>query len=422
MNGNQSSFPTKWSMATFIAILILASSVLAAGQTYTTVYRFKGGNDGERPGGLISDEAGNLYGTTSLEGGSQSGGTVYQLSASTGHWTESVIYSFCAQSNCTDGAGPEAELVFDTAGNLYGVTSYGGAAGAGVVFELSPQGNTWTETVIYNFKNYDQPVPGLVFDKAGNLYGAHFSSGEKGRGAVYQLTPSQGGGWTYTAICSFGRRNDGFPSHGPIISEAGNLYGTMYYQPHSPSNGVYELKPPATKGGAWTERVLYTFCSQSNCSDGDNPLGRLIFDGKGTLYGTTYWGGASQLGTVFKLTPQAGAWTESVVYNFCTQSHCADGENPQGRLLFDGKGNLYGTTLGGGGNGMRGTLFQLTPPANQGATWTETVLHRFTGTHGDGSQPLFGVIQGKRGLWGTAYGGGRNDLCPGGCGPIFLLH
>jgi len=425
MSHKQNLFLLKWPMAIFVAILMLAGSILAAGQTEKVVYRFQGGNDGGSPeGGLISDQVGNFYGTTS-GGGVGGGGTVFQLSPPAeqgGRWTFTVLHSFTGGN---DGTGPVGELIFDQTGNLYGVTLGGGSAQAGTVFQLTPQGNTWTETVIYNFQFYDQPVGGLVFDKAGNLYGAHFSGGENNRGAVFQLTPSQSGGWTYTAICSFGKgRQDGWPVAGPIISKAGNLYGVMYGGSDcNPAcqGSVYELKTPAMQGGAWTQRVLYNFCSLSNCSDGGGPEGRLIFDRKGNLDGVTEFGGSGGGlgGTVFQLTPHGGSWTEAVLYNFCTQSTCTDGTGPLTGVILDGKGNLYGTTsLGGNGCFGCGAVFQLTPPATQGDAWTETVLHSFRG-RGDGYQPQAGLVRGNFGrLWGTTIaGGGKNYF-----GTVFKVH
>jgi uncharacterized repeat protein (TIGR03803 family) len=423
MNPRQNAFFTKWPMAIFIVVMILAGGVLAVGQTERVVYRFQDGSDGFQPqGGLITDQAGNFYGTTSV-GGVGGGGTVFQLSPPAqqgGHWSKTVLYSFTGGN---DGGFPFGELVFDQIGNLYGVTLGGGPAQAGTVFRLIPQGGTWTETVIYSFQYYDQPVGGLVFDKVGNLYGAHFSGGENNRGAVFQLTPSQGGGWTYAPIYSFGRgRQDGWPVAAPIIGESGNLYGMMNGGTDcDPCQGsVYELKHPASQGGVWTERVLYDFCSQSKCSDGAGPAGRLIFDRKGNLDGVTEFGGSGGVdggGTVFQLTPHGGSWTESVLYNFCTQSKCTDGTEPLTGVILDGKGNLYGTTNLGGRCFGCGAAFELTPPAIQAGAWTETVLHSFTAGE-DGAEPMAGLTRGKFGrLWGTTIAGGKNYF-----GTVFKIH
>jgi uncharacterized repeat protein (TIGR03803 family) len=426
MNCKQNLFPTKWTMALSLAVLMLAGSVLAVGQTENVIYRFQGGKDGLVPyGGLISDQAGNFYGTT--EGAGAHGyGTVFQLSQVGGHWTEAVLYAFCALSNCSDGGKPFGELILDQAGNLYGITLLGGSVGGGTVFELTPQGSTWTETVIYNFPSNIQPAHGLVFDEAEDLYGAMCNGGVYGAGAVFQLTPGQGG-WTAALIHSFTGHDGSCPVSGPIINVGGNLYGS--FSGTSNTGGVYELKAPLTQGDAWIERVLYGF---KGGNDGANPSGRLVFDQKGNLYGVTRQGGTSKGGTVFQLVRQGVSWTEAVIYSFCSQPHCSDGKDPRAGVIVDGKGNLYGTTYFGGNGGdcgtfanECGTVFQLTPPASQGGAWTETVLHNFNNTGGDGNLPEFGLIHGKFGsLWGTTPEGGKTVgpcAANGGCGTVFRV-
>jgi hypothetical protein len=176
------------------------------------------------------------------------------------------------------------------------------------------------------------------------------SGGEKGEGQIFQLTPSQGGGWTETVIHSFtGGADGGNPVTGPIIDKSGNLFGLIEQGPGEDYNGaVYELKAPSTHGSVWTERVLYSF---KGGSDAAQPSGRLLFDHKGNLDGESRYGGAFDGGTVFQITRQRGSWTEAVLYSFCTQSNCADGRQPEGGLIVDGKGNLYGTTI----NALAGT-------------------------------------------------------------------
>jgi len=415
----QNLCPTKWSMAIFIAMVVLAGSVFAVGQTERVVYRFHGGNDGADPdGGLISDQAGNFYGAV-RGGGAHDYGAIFQMSPPAGqggHWTESVIYNFTGGN---DGGVPTGELIFDQAGNLYGMALLGGSTGGGTVFELTPRGGTWTETAIYNFQSNDQPVPGVVFDKAGNLYGATAAGG--GHGSVFQLAPSQGGGWTETTIYSFGAAHKGrTPLYGPAINRAGNLYGLLQYGSTGASGGVYQLKAPAQQGGAWTERVLYSF---KGGSDGGNPSGGLVFDQKGNLYGVSQQGGAFRHGTVFQLVRQGSSWSKTLVYSFCSQHNCRDGFNPMAGLLTDNKGNLYGTTALGGAVHY-GTVFQLTPPAAQGDPWTQTVLHNFTNLGGDGNGPATArLIRGKFGsLWGTTTRGGKTEgECARtlGCGTVF---
>jgi uncharacterized repeat protein (TIGR03803 family) len=430
MSRVQDLFSPKCPTAIFIAILMLVSSVLAVGQTETVIHRFGGNRDGLDPrGGLIADSVGNFYGTT-CGGGSGHNGTVFQLAVQGGRWTKNLLYAFTGAS---DGSCPYGELVFDQAGNLYGA-AFSGDGLSDTVFQLQPstQGNPWTESVIYSFEASAELTDGLVFDQAGNLYGATYYGGEKGKGQVFQLTPSQGGVWTETAIHSFTGPADGSnPLAGPIIGKSGNLYGVLQQGPGTHYDGaVYEMKAPSTQAGGWTEHVLYNF---KGGNDGAEPSGRLILDWKGNLDGVTRLGSPSNQGTVFQLTLQNDSWTEAVLYSFCTQSGCSDGAQPQAGVLVDGKGNLYGTTLYGGTGGACqnsyscGTVFQLTPPTMQGDPWTQTVLHSFTGNGGDGNMPFAGLVHGKTGsLWGTTPTGGGKTAPPcsgsGGCGTVFNVR
>src|ERR1017187_5420046 len=322
--------------------------------------------------GLIFDGAGNLYGTT-LGG---QGGSVFELTPTAGGgWTEKVLHSF---GNGTDGEDPQAGLIFDAAGNLYGTTIAGGTYGGGTAFELTPAaGGGWTEQVLLNFDGTDgqHPYGALIFDAAGNLYGTTSYGGTYDYGTVFELTPAAGGGWTETVLHNFNDNGtDGYwPYAGLIFDAVGNLYGTTYgggvYT--SCTNGsflgcgtVFELTP--TAGGGWTEKVLHSF---GNGTDGEDPQAGLIFDAAGNLYGTTIAGGTYGGGTAFELTPAAGGgWTEQVLLNF----DGTDGQHPYGALIFDAAGNLYGTTSYGGTYDY-GTVFELTPAAGGG--WTETVLH-----------------------------------------------
>jgi uncharacterized repeat protein (TIGR03803 family) len=235
--------------------------------------------------------------------------------------TETVLHSFPGGS---DGGNPQAGLIADSAGNLYGTTFNGGASNYGAVFKLTPGG---TEKVLYSFtggSNGNNPSSGLTADSTGNLYGTTFYGGASNYGAVFKLAP----GGTETVLYSFkGGTSDGAnPWSGSLIADSsGNLYGTTQYGgAFAPTIGastgtVFQLSPPATAGGAWTERVLYNFCSLPSCSDGAVPYSGLIADSSGNLYGTTGLGGASgasNYGVVFKLAPPAtagGAWTETVL-------------------------------------------------------------------------------------------------------------
>jgi len=391
-----------------IAILMWAPGAGAASK-YKTLYKFSGGKDGEFPqASLIFDQAGNLYGTT-LEGGDQGLGTVFKLAPSAdGNWRESVLYSFCSRTNCSDGAGTYAGLIFDQAGNLYGTTELGGAHNEGTVFKLAPNADgSWRESVLHSFCSRtncgdgENPDASLIFDQSGNLYSTTSSGGANNGGTVFKLAPSADGSWRESVLysfCSSPNCSDGAePLASLIFDQAGNLYGTTYG--FGGAGTVFKLTPNAD--GSWRESVLHTFCSRPHCSDGVNPIASLIFDQAENLYGTTELGGAHDKGTVFRLAPNAdGSWRESVLHSFCSRTNCSDGDNPFASLIFDQAGNLCSTTSSGGAHGG-GTVFKLVPNSNGG--WKETVLHTFL--NHPGAQPRAGVIFDAAGdLYGTSGG------------------
>jgi uncharacterized repeat protein (TIGR03803 family) len=351
----------------------------SGGWTQTILHDFGSGTDGRNPdASLIFDAAGNLYGTTlgggagECNGGANSCGTVFELVASAGGgWTEKVLYSF--GGNSTDGYGPSGSLIFDAAGNLYGTTGTGGVYGFGTVFELSPtEGGAWTEKVLHSFTGTggSSPLANLIFDTAGNLYGTTRMGGRHNAGTVFELVPTRAsGGWTIKTLHDFGGgvTEGDQPFAGVIFDAAGNLYGTTQAGGTGtcgfPGCGtVFELTP--TTGGSWTSTILHSF--DNNGTDGYGPLAGLAFDGKGDLYGTTFVGGTGACkpegcGTVFELEPAAGGgWTEIVLYSF---PNYAAGYWPASSLIFDGRGNLYGTTVNGGtdSGAVAGTVFELTP-------------------------------------------------------------
>jgi uncharacterized repeat protein (TIGR03803 family) len=308
-------------------------------------------------------------------------------------------------------------LISDASGALYSTTEAGGAFGVGTVFQLTPPavaGGGWTETVLHSFNGSDgeYPYAGLISDASGTFYSDTNWGGTYGKGTVFKLTPPTvaGGGWTETVVHSFAG-SDGFEPVGSLISDAsGALYGVTNRGGISDLGTVFKLTPPSVAGGSWTEQVLYTF---TGGTDGAVPQAGVIFDASGALYGTTYVGGANGSGTVFKLTPPAvggGAWIETILYSFSG----SDGATPFTTLIFDASGALYGTTLGGGAFGV-GTVFQLTPPSVAGGAWTETILHSFAGS--DGARPYAGLISDPYGaLYGTTSAGGTN-----GAGTVFKL-
>jgi uncharacterized repeat protein (TIGR03803 family) len=312
-----------------------------------------------------------------------------------------------------DGGASQGVLVFDARGNLYGTTLFGGDFGDGAVYKLTPNADgSWTESVLHSFNYSDgrQPNDGLVFDATGNLYGTASRAGAYGHGVVFKLAPNPDGSWTDSTIHDFkGGKDGGSPDHSDLIFDAaGNLYGVTAGWNGGDSNGtVFELTP--NSDGTWTQSVLYNF---RGGTDGIIPEGTLTFDRAGSLYGATLKGGAYGRGTIFKLTLGSdGKWTKYVLHQFRGGK---DGSHPYAGVVFDTAGNLYGTTLTGGGVGPCsvsfkgcGTVFKLIPNSKGG--WTEQMLHRFLGT--PNNQPLSGVVLDASGnLYGTTSNQGSNFL------------
>jgi uncharacterized repeat protein (TIGR03803 family) len=353
---------------------------------------------------------------------------------------EQVLYTF--QGSPDDGEGP-GDLIFDSKGNLYGTTAYGGPEecgindeppGCGTVFEFSPNGSGgWTETILYSFQSLtDGSLPGdLMFDQSGNLYGTTWQGGSDGFGTVFELSPNGSGGWNKATLYSFQGPPDGYEPDGLIVDQKGDLFGTTIFGGSSALGNVFELSPNGS--GGWTETTLYNF--QGGASDGAEPGGSLIFDQAGNLYGVTAQGGPGSLeplttgscnlgtvgcGTVYRLSPNgSGGWMETIVYIF--QGGDSDGAQPSGPLILDQAGNLYGTTFYGGGTGCGGlgcgTVFELIPDGSGG--WKETILHSFQGS--DGHSPGELIFDQAGGLYGTSGGGAFNfgtvfELSPSGSG------
>ena len=328
----------------------------------TVIYSFTGGGDGLDPhGGVTIDSAGNLYGTTVAGGfgGLCAGdgcGVIFELTPSGGSWTETTLYNF---KGLNDGFGPGGGLVFDSAGNLYGTTPDAGAHSSGVVFELSPSAHGWHYKVIHQFTgNRDGAVGSLgnlLLDVAGNLYGTTELGGVNGAGAVYELSPTARGPWKTTVLYDFkGMPDAANPYGGLIFDKAGSLYGTTYFGGTAGMGTVFQLTPGPN--GAWQQNVLYSF---QGGTDGSFPTATPIFSAAGSLYGTTSTGGrpSCDCGTVFKLTLTGGSWNEKIVHFF---GKGRDGYSPNYGLTFDPAGSLYGTTPFGGSEGQ-GTVFELTP-------------------------------------------------------------
>lgn len=410
---------------TRLSVIILLLAAAASPARAKTIYVFQGGDDQHPDAPLIADAAGNLYGTTA--GYNFTSGTVFQLTppaTSGGDWSETVVYKFPGYTG--DGYAPTAAVIFDKAGSLYGTTFYGGAYNSGTVFKLTPPsvpGGAWAESVIYSFglQAGDGVGPnGLNFGRDGSLYGTTVYGGLFGVGTGFQLKQASNGSWTEKILYTFTGSSDGSePMYGggSLISDVkGNLYGETVFG--GSGNGVvFELSPPTTPSEPWAETVLHQFLSSG---DGLGPKGGLAFDSAGNLYGTTSGGGGSGFGTIFQLSPVAdGTWSENILYSF---SGGSDGAAPWSSLVLDKSGNLYGTTLAGGGYAL-GTLFELTPPIAPGGLWTETILHAFRATILDGVDPNAGVTFRNGVLYGTTqFGGNTGCVFPEGCGTVFAVH
>jgi uncharacterized repeat protein (TIGR03803 family) len=327
--------------------------------TETVLYSFTGGSDGGGPfGAVVLDQSGNLYGTT-VQGGDPSClcGTVYELTYSGGSWTETTLYSFRTVVGQYDGHYPEAALAFDGSGNLYGTTAFGGhsgkkcsQAGCGVVFKLTPSGSSWTETVLHHFNGNDgaQPGAGLVIDSQGFIYGTAITGGNKdGDGSAFLLSSSG----DLARIFRFSGSKGCCPG-GLILDGSGNAYGTSDLGGPAGLGAVFELT--LNPRGHWKNVALHTFVDRA---DGEAPSGSLVFDAANNLYGTTRSGGAASGGTVFKVALIGDKWVETHLYDFTGFN---DGGAPLGALVFDNAGNLYGTTASGG-TSNQGVVFEITP-------------------------------------------------------------
>jgi len=432
-------------LALTLMILLPYHAAQAAFPTLTTLYSFQGDSDGSSPeADLILGPSGEIYGTT-YAGGTFGWGTVFMLTPPAspgGAWTESILYEFTGGD---DGANPQASLLLDSDGTLYGTTFTGGTLQLGTLFQLTPPaspGGAWTETVLYNFQG--GPVDGanpqakLLFNaKAGILFGTTKGGGVDGSGIVFEFSLST---LSYSVLYNFtgnssGSHDGADPQASLLVDQDHHIFGTTYGGGASGYGTVFELALFKGANGhlEWKEKAIYSF---TGLSDGGIPNAGLFLDAAGNLYGSTFWGGngtnclesgyPAGCGVVFKLSPPAkkgGDWSQSVLYAFTGMG--SDGAHPNLNPLKAVGGAIYGTTYSGGtsqdncfgGGAYRGcgTIYRLTPPAESGSPWTQTTVHIFR--ERSGGAP-YGLIRGPAGS-GVLYGATALGGSSGAFGTVF---
>jgi uncharacterized repeat protein (TIGR03803 family) len=401
--------------ASILMVFFIATAVIGSAQTFTNLVNFDG-QDGVNPqyGSLVQASNGNLYGTTVFGGTGSEGcsgvggwgcGTVFEMSTS---GTLTTLYTFCSQMYCSDGVGPFAGVVQGKDGNFYGTTNSAGSDGSGTVFKLTSEGGL---TTLYSFCSQSlctdgsNPSAQLVQATNGNFYGTTTFGGAHLAGTVFETTPAGKFTVLYT-FCSRTDCSDGETSEGPLIQgKNGNLYGTTLLGGAYGAGTIFEL----TLAGKLT--TLHSF----SYKDGANPHTGLMQASNGAIYGTTEAGGTRNNGTVFEIS---AAGKLKTLYNFCEKTYCSDGAVPVATLTQGTNGNLFGTTSLGGAN-SRGTVFEITTAGKL------TTLYSFCSQTdcSDGANPYGGVVQASDGtFYGTTYQGGDISCNPPyGCGSIFSL-
>lgn len=385
-----------------------ATTIASPAQTLKTLARFEGISTSTPEGPLVQAGNGNFYGTAPQTGTSGLG-SVFEI---TPRGTLITLYSFCPQGrNCTDGDFPAAGLVQASNGNFYGTTSFGGANDGGTIFEITPAGSL---TTLYSFCAEAQcadgefPFAGLVQGHEGNFYGTTSYAGTHNGGTVFEITAA-GKLKTLYSFCAEANCADGSGPYASLVqARNGYFYGTTQSGGASGIEGtVFEITP----GGKLT--TLYRFCRQTNCADGDYPNG-LVQARDGNFYGTTSGNvSAGPWGTVFEITPGGELTT---IYTFCSQTNCTDGANPFAGLIQGSDGNFYGTSSEGGVYGY-GTAFEIT------AAGKLTTLYSFCAQAGcgDGMNPFAGLMQATSGrFYGTTSGYG-NPNCFSGCPSVATI-
>lgn len=398
-----------------LLLLVLSSANIAGAQAkYKIVHAFGAGTDGSQLfGSVVLDQAGNIYGTT-FGGGTDLCGTVFELiPQSNGQWTEQRLYNFLCYD--FDGYGPRGGVALDPSGNLFGTTYYGGDAFNGTVFELTPGAGGWTETVLHSFDGNDGSGPdaGVTLDSQGNLYGTTLNGGGVGLGVVFEMTNGSSG-WTLSVLHNFRAYNpiDGFgPMTGVVLDRSGRVYGTTSEGGATGSGTVYALVP--TAGGTWQERSYSCGACGPSVS-----TGLPATDGASSLYGAATYGGINlcggggyPCGSIWQLTRQADGQMEgSTLYSFQSGS---TGSLPVGGVVRDKAGNLYGTASQGGSTSQScppmgcGVVYELAHQAD--GSWAYRILHTFD--YSDGASPAANLTLDHKGhLFGTTQTGGPNGI------------
>lgn len=316
--------------------------------------------------GVTIGPNGSLYGTTEYGGTGQCQGgcgTVYNLTpqatackTSLCYWNETVIHQLAGPPD--DGSYPLSDVTFDQAGNLFGTTQSGGSDNDGIVFELTPSHGIWAESVLYTFTGGSDdgasPFSGMIFDTAGNLYGTTLYGGPQNAGTIFELSPT-GSGWQKSTVYNFANGTDGsFPAGGLVLDQFGNIFGTTAFGGANNGGTVFKLTP---SNGGWTFSTIFSFGGNYGSYDS------LFVDSTDNLYGTTAGDGTYGKGSVFELTPSSGGWTCSDLHDFTGGS---DGSTPWGGLVRDASGNVYGTASGGGAYGY-GVVFEITGVSRPGS-------------------------------------------------------
>ena len=397
-----------------VAVALAAVALpLAAGAApkETVLYDFQRSTDGGLPlGGVIMDGKGNLYGTASIGGTASNVGSAFELVRPKAKqpWVLMPLHDFTGGA---DGATPEAPLMMDAAGALFGTTTAGGSANAGTVFELTVKKGVWSEQVLYGFAGGEDgyaPHSGLIMDSSGNLYGTTEWGGGSGTGCelnnvvlycgtVFELSPpaKKKGKWAEKVLYSFQGGNDGArPMAGLVMDAGGALYGTTQYGNPFGFGTVFKLTPSGSGGSTtWTESLVHSFTD----GGGAGPVSPLIFDGAGNLFGATNE-------AVFEIGGPGGSGEFTVPF----QLGDGDGYNPGG-LLLDGSGDLYALNMNAGTYNA-GNIFELSPPAS-GTVWNFSTLYSFGGVANDGGNPTGNLVMNSKGtMFGETNSGGTHNL------------